>query len=76
MQSFAVPIAWRSLESRELLLPSNAIKKLDYICPQCTEIIRLRGGPVVSEHCYHLTPSVCTGQGVWHAAAKPDYGRI
>lgn len=64
----AIPLAWD--EHRAIVWPDDADKNADYWCPECLEVVHLRGGPKVRSHFYHIHSGICTGEGARHAAAK------
>lgn len=70
---FAVPVAWDV--SCNTIWPEEAQKQTNYTCPECLDTIRLRGGPKVRLHFYHIKPGDCTGEGALHAAAKFSLAR-
>jgi hypothetical protein len=54
----------------KLIDVTQADKKIDYSCPDCSSVLRKRGGDIVTDHFYHFTPSECTGESVIHKAYK------
>lgn len=42
---------------KQLVSAHQALKKIDYQCLECEQIIRLRGGPQRQRHFYHLEPT-------------------
>lgn len=64
----AIPLAWNA--DRAIIWPEQAKKQTDYWCPECLDIVHLRGGSKVRLHFYHVKPGLCTGEGARHAAAK------
>lgn len=68
--SVAVPLAWNNPEERVVVWPDEADKHKDYSCPECCDVVHLRGGPKVQLHFYHIKPGDCTGEGALHTAAK------
>ena len=67
MTTNKIPFAIR--EGR-LIDVTQADKKIDYSCPDCSSVLRKRGGDIVTDHFYHYTPSECTGESVIHKAYK------
>lgn len=41
----------------QLFTAAQSIKKTDYFCLECQQIVRLRGGPHRQSHFYHLDPT-------------------
>lgn len=67
MTTNKIPFA---LQEGRLIDVTQADKKIDYSCPDCSSVLRKRGGDIVTDHFYHFTPSECTGESVIHKAYK------
>jgi hypothetical protein len=67
MTTNKIPFA---LMEGKLIDVTQADKKIDYSCPDCSSVLRKRGGDIVTDHFYHFTPSECTGESVIHKAYK------
>lgn len=52
--SLVVKMQLHALEEKSLIFAAEAQKSADYRCPECLNIVRLRGGPYRQAHFYHL----------------------
>jgi len=45
-------------------------KGIDYECPGCGNILRIRGGDIIGLHFYHVENIECDGESYWHKIYK------
>jgi hypothetical protein len=48
-----------ALEKNALIPAASAEKRKNYTCPQCQQLLRLKSGPKITPHFYHLSKSLC-----------------
>ena len=66
MKTFKIPFAFKD---GELFDYNTAVKKVDYTC-QCGEVVRIRGGEIMSNHFYHINETECCNESIIHKAYK------
>jgi len=54
----------------KLINPLEANKGIDYECPGCGNILRVRGGEYRDLHFYHVENIECDGESYWHKIYK------
>ena len=54
----------------DLINEFQGIKGIDYECPGCGNILRIRGGDVRGLHFYHVENIECDGESYWHKIYK------
>ncbi|WVR22059.1 MAG: hypothetical protein [Malazfec virus 1] len=66
-----------AMKEEKIVHVSDAIKGTDYICPDCSEVVRCRKGEVNAHHYYHLN-SECTsnGESVVHRYFKEKFANL
>jgi Competence protein CoiA-like family len=54
----------------ELVHARDAIRQVEYRCPECASLLVLRAGDVVARHFAHKANTSCTGESIAHETAK------
>lgn len=56
------------------VFPYQAKRKVDYFCPHCQQVVRLKAGKMVAHHFYHLTKCSCdySSESIDHINMKND----
>lgn len=65
--TFKIPFAFDN--KGNVIDYKDAVKNIDYFC-QCGEIVRLRGGEIISDHFYHIKETECCNESIIHKAYK------
>lgn len=71
MKDFKLPVAYNNLEEPTLVLPKEAFAKVDYYCPNCFSVVRLRESVLNNLHFFHLNiKGKCSLESLKHKLYK------